>query len=90
MNFVANNIEKDTRNANFAKPALFTFFAGAGFLDLGFEANGFEVVFVNEFHKAILGSYKYARQKMGIPKPIFGYLQDDITAMLSDEDARGN
>ena len=28
------------------KPALFTFFAGAGFLDFGFERSGFEVVFV--------------------------------------------
>ena len=32
---------------------IFSFFSGAGFLDLGFELQGnFNVVFVNEFHKA--------------------------------------
>lgn len=87
MNFVTSNMAKNATKVAFAKPALFTFFAGAGFLDLGFETSGFEVVFVNEFHKAILGSYKYARLKMGISKPVFGYLQDDITALLSDKEA---
>lgn len=86
MNFVSSDFAKNTKTEVFVKPALFTFFAGAGFLDLGFETSGYEVVFVNEFHKAILGSYKYARQKMGIAKPMYGYLQDDISALLSDEE----
>ena len=33
---------------------IFSFFSGAGFLDLGFELEGhYNIVFVNEFHKAI-------------------------------------
>lgn len=31
---------------------IFSFFSGAGFLDLGFELEGqFDIVYVNEFHK---------------------------------------
>lgn len=48
-----------------AAGVLFSFFAGAGFLDLGFEDNGFEVAFVNEIHKPFLDAYKYSRQQMG-------------------------
>lgn len=37
---------------------IFSFFSGAGFLDLGFETQGhFNVVFVNEFHKAFNDVY---------------------------------
>ena len=28
---------------------IFSFFSGSGFLDLGFETNGFDIEFVNEF-----------------------------------------
>lgn len=59
---------------------IFSFFSGAGFLDLGFELQGkFSVVFVNEFHKAFNDVYKYARQQMGIPLPIYGHHVEDIT-----------
>lgn len=34
-----------------SKHAIFSFFSGAGFLDLGFETSGFEVVFANEINK---------------------------------------
>lgn len=30
------------------KPQVFSFFAGSGFLDLGFETSGFNIVYVNE------------------------------------------
>ena len=30
------------------KPCVFSFFAGAGFLDLGFELSGFNIVYVND------------------------------------------
>jgi DNA (cytosine-5)-methyltransferase 1 len=34
------------------KIGIFSFFAGAGFLDLGFETTGrYETLFVNEYHK---------------------------------------
>ena len=45
---------------------IFSFFAGAGFLDLGFELQGdYNIVFVNEFHEAFDRIYRYARQNMG-------------------------
>jgi hypothetical protein len=31
-------------------PLICSFFAGAGFLDLGFEKAGFEIGYVNEYH----------------------------------------
>lgn len=40
------------------KLKIFSFFSGSGFLDLGFEKNGFEIVFVNEFHPAFMKAYK--------------------------------
>lgn len=62
---------------------IFSFFAGAGFLDLGFELSGhFNVVYVNEFHKAFNDVYRYARQKMGIEPPIFGHHVEDITKII--------
>lgn len=62
---------------------IFSFFSGAGFLDLGFELSGhFNVVYVNEFHKAFNDVYKYARSKMGIASPIYGYHVEDITKII--------
>ena len=47
-----------------AKLKIFSFFSGSGFLDLGFEDNGFDIEFVNEFHPAFMNAYKYSREKM--------------------------
>ena len=55
------------------KPAIFSFFSGAGFLDLGFEDSGFEVAYVNEFHKPFLEAYQHSRQTIGHDSPRFGY-----------------
>ena len=41
------------------KHAVFSFFSGAGFLDLGFEDAGFDVVFVNEINAEFMEAYKY-------------------------------
>jgi DNA (cytosine-5)-methyltransferase 1 len=62
---------------------LFSFFAGAGFLDYGFEKVGFEPVYVNEFHKPFLEAYKYARRYLKINEPEFGYYNGDIQDLLS-------
>ena len=44
---------------------IFSFFAGAGFLDLGFELQGdYNIVFVNEFHEAFDRIYRWARLNM--------------------------
>lgn len=66
---------------------IFSFFSGAGFLDLGFEKSGFfNVVYVNEFHKAFNDVYRYARSKMGIEEPIYGHHVEDITKILDSEE----
>lgn len=67
------------------KIGLFSFFAGAGFLDLGFEKNEqFKTVFVNEYHKPFLEVYKASREAMGIAKPEFGYHSTDIVEYLTN------
>ena len=43
------------------KLKIFSFFSGSGFLDLGFETNGFDIEFVNEFHPAFMKAYQYSR-----------------------------
>lgn len=58
---------------------IFSFFSGAGFLDLGFELEGhYNIVFVNEFHKAFNDVYQYARQNMNLPEPIYGHHIENI------------
>jgi DNA (cytosine-5)-methyltransferase 1 len=87
MNFISRKFEADLKHVPRLKPALFTFFAGAGFLDLGFEKSGFDVVFANEFHEPFLEAYRYARERMKIQPPIFGYFNDDIQFLLDGEDS---
>ncbi len=67
------------------KIGIFSFFAGAGFLDLGFEkAGGFETLFVNEFHGEFLKIYRSTRHDLGIPEPEFGFQCADIQENLSN------
>lgn len=58
--------------------AIFSFFAGAGFLDLGFETAGYRVDFVNEIHEPFLKAYKHSRKIMGISEPKHGYHMGDM------------
>ncbi|MGQ3480692.1 DNA cytosine methyltransferase [Paenibacillus sp. TY11] len=60
-------------------PTIFSFFSGAGFLDLGFEKTGYNVAFVNEYHRPFMETYIHSRRVMGIPEPEFGYHLCDIT-----------
>jgi len=64
---------------------IFSFFSGAGFLDLGFESAGFETVYVNENHKPFLESYIYARRFLDIPTPKYGYNYVGIEGLDCDE-----
>lgn len=67
------------------KIGLFSFFAGAGFLDLGFETTGqYETLFVNEYHKAFADIYVASRKNLGIEMPRFGYQVADITENLTN------
>lgn len=69
-------------------PLIFSFFSGAGFLDLGFEKAGYEIGYVNEVHKPFLDAYKHSRRKMGTPQPTHGYFEGDIECCLSGEEAK--
>lgn len=74
------------------QPIIFSFFAGSGFLDLGFEMSGFDVRFVNEFHEPFLKAYKHSRECMHLPIPKYGhhlgsiedFVTGDKTATLKD------
>lgn len=61
---------------------IYSFFSGAGFLDLGFEKENHTICFVNEYDKKFLDVYKYARQQIGYSEPIHGYFNDDINLLL--------
>lgn len=64
---------------------IFSFFSGAGFLDLGFEATSkYKVVYVNEIHEPFYRIYQKSRSHMGIDKPRFGRSKDVVT--LLDEE----
>jgi len=66
------------------KIGIFSFFSGAGFLDLGFEKTGhYETLFVNEYHKAFAEIYSASRKKMKIHLPEFGIQVADITENLT-------
>lgn len=66
---------------------IFSFFAGAGFLDLGFEKAGHEIVFVNEIYPPFLAAYKHTRDILGISQPRYGYHHGDM-AELTDGSGR--
>lgn len=53
--------------------SLFSFFSGVGMLDLAFEKNGYNIVFVNEFDDQFMDAYKYARKNLCISVPVYGY-----------------
>lgn len=56
--------------------SIFAFFSGIGILDLAFEKNGYNIVFVNEYDSDFIKAYKYARQQMHIAAPLYGYNND--------------
>lgn len=66
------------------EPKIFSFFAGCGFLDLGFEKTGYNICFTNEVSKSFTNAYKYARSKMGIPEPQYGCNIGDINDYLDN------
>ena len=68
---------------NCPKFKIFSFFSGSGFLDLGFEKNGFDIDLVNEFHEPFMHAYQYSRAQMGLRKPEFGYFNIDINEFLT-------
>ena len=67
-------------------PHIFSFFSGSGFLDLGFESEGYEIVFVNELFTPFLDAYKFSRQNMGRGQPKYGYYNCSIEDFLNHEE----
>lgn len=82
---VKSNAPQPTQAQLSEKPLIFSFFSGAGFLDLGFENAGFQIGYVNEIHTPFLDAYKHSRQKLGVPKPLFGFHDGDIEDCLSGD-----
>lgn len=62
-----------------------SFFSGLGFLDLGFEKEGYEIKFVNEIHTPFLDAYRFARKKMKVVDSSF-YSNASIEELLSKKD----
>lgn len=68
---------------------IFSFFSGAGFLDLGFEkCSPFNVVYVNEFHKPFNDIYRYSRNILEITEPQYGHHVCDITTLLNPDNLK--
>jgi DNA (cytosine-5)-methyltransferase 1 len=64
---------------------IFSFFAGIGFLDLGFEMAGFDIAYVNEINPSFLGGHQYSRSQMKLSQPEYGYDLCDAATLLDSE-----
>ncbi len=52
---------------------IFSFFTGIGILDLGFDDEGYEIVYANEINKSFLNGYEYARKRLNKKFARFGH-----------------
>lgn len=69
---------------------IFSFFAGSGFLDLGFELSGFKIAYVNEIFSPFMQAYRYSRKCLNLPLPEYGYSEGeeaDVTRLTAGEAA---
>ena len=66
------------------KLGVFSFFTGAGFLDLGFEDAGFTAVMANEIDRNFCEVYRHSRKKMGLPLPLLGLREHDVARFLEE------
>jgi len=64
---------------------IFTFFTGAGFLDLGFETSGFLSLFANEISTEFCNIYKHSRNRLSLPLPKYGLHEKSIDNFLDAE-----
>ena len=63
---------------------IFSFFTGAGFLDLGFEDAGFVPMMANEIDPNFSRVYLYSHEHMKRPLPQFGLQTGDVCSYLED------
>ncbi|QIZ73332.1 DNA cytosine methyltransferase [Oxynema aestuarii] len=54
------------------QPFIFSFFSGAGFLDLGFEKAGFKIVHASDISSDFIHAYKFSRRNLKLPLPEYG------------------
>lgn len=64
-----------------------SFFSGLGFLDLGFEAEGFKIDLVNEIHDPFLAAYQHSRKHLQIFNGT-AYSNDSIELLLKRKNAK--
>lgn len=57
---------------------IFSFFSGAGFLDLGFEMTGYKIAFANELDSSFADAYEDSRRAMDLPEPLHGVHRNGI------------
>lgn len=67
------------------KFGLFSFFTGAGFLDLGFESEGFQTYMANELDRNFSAVYRYSRKRMRKRLPVFGLHEGDVCSYLAGQ-----
>ena len=68
-----------------SKFSVLSFFSGIGLLDLGFEKNDFNILFVNEIHKPFLDGYKHSRKILNIQEPFYGFSNKGIEEILIND-----
>ena len=71
-----------------SKIGFFSFFTGAGFLDLGFEDVGFVPIMANEIDKNFSRAYLYSHEQMRRDLPRFGLQTGDVCAYLETDASR--
>ncbi|MEH2058725.1 MAG: DNA cytosine methyltransferase [Nostoc sp.] len=73
------------------RPCIFSFFAGSGFLDLGFETSGFNIVYVNEIFPPFIAAYRHSREVLKMRSPEYGYDHGeaaDVTKLIAEKEAQ--
>ena len=77
-----------TEQKNKTAFSIFSFFTGAGFLDLGFEDAGFTTMMANEIDPDFSRVYRYSRKVMRKTLPKFGLQTGDVCCYLEDDAKR--
>ena len=67
-----------------SSPTVFSFFSGAGFLDLGFELSGYNVAFVNEVFSPFIDLYRHSRKELNFSSVEYGYHNFSIEEYLKN------
>jgi len=79
------SLEKSWTALTDKPPAIFSFFSGAGFLDLGFESRGCNVAYVNEFYSPFLEVHRYSRRNLNIAPPQYGYYEGSAVDLIEGQ-----